>query len=240
MSGQMEASGRTQEVIALLLAGGVGERAARAGPKQLAVVGGMTVLEHAVAAFERHPRVNRIIVTMPSDLVEQAAALVPQASVVAGGITRQQSAVAGLEMIDDDNALVLIHDVARPFVSADVIDRCLAALQTHGAVSTVIDSSDTIYLVRAGDGSDELVDVPERAMLRRAQTPQGFRCEVIRDAHRLAVDAGSEVTDDCSVVLLHRPEVAIALVAGDERNIKLTTPEDFAGAQARLADGPLT
>lgn len=194
----------------------------------------MTVLERAVGVFEEHPRVGRVVVAMPPDLVKQAAMLVPTATVVSGGDTRQQSAVNGLDVIDED-ALVLIHDVARPFISADVIDRCIDALQTFDAVGTVIGSSDTVYRVREGDIAEELVEVPKRTTVRRAQTPQGFRCGIIRDAHRKAAEAGSDVTDDCSAVLRHRPDVPIALVAGDERNLKLTTPADFAWAREHLA-----
>lgn len=221
----------TPTVVALLLAGGRGERASQGGPKQLARLGNLTMLEHVFAAFDEHPNVHRVIVTMPADLVEAATASMPCATIVAGGETRQQSAVAGLEEIGDDEALVLIHDVARPFVSGAIIDRCLEALLTHDAVGTVVDSVDTVYRVQSGDRGTELIDIPDRGSIRRAQTPQGFRCGVIRDAHRLAAEADDDATDDCSVVLRHRPDVRIALVAGDERNVKLTTAADFAGAR---------
>lgn len=226
-------------VTALLLAGGVGERAGRGVPKQLANLDGVTVLERAVAVFARHRRIDRIVVVMPADLIERGTLLIPGVTVVAGGNSRQSSAARGLALIGDDNALVLIHDVARPFLPAEVIDRCLDALQTYHAVGTVIDSADTVYQISQDSAVDELVEVPERQTIRRAQTPQGFRCGVIRDAHRRAIEAGSESTDDCSVVLRHRPDVPIALVAGDETNFKLTTAADFARAKQLLDDGTL-
>ncbi len=223
-------------VVALLLAGGVGARAAQDGPKQLAVLGDRTVLEHAVAVFVEHARVDQVIAIVPADLVEEAATLLPGVMVVRGGATRQQSASAGLAVIEDDDALVLIHDVARPFVPPVVIDRCLDMLATHDAVGTVVESADTLFRVETRADGAELVEVPDRRSMRRAQTPQGFRCDVIRDAHKRAVEVGDDLTDDCSVVLRHRPDISIALVPGDERNIKLTTAADFAGARRDLDD----
>ncbi len=212
-------------IVAVVLAGGLGTRAGLDVPKQLFPVGDRTVLGMAIDAFTDHGRIDRVIVTAPGEWRERIAALEPGVDVVVGGETRQRSVVAALTHVADDD-LVLIHDAARPYLPADVIDRCLAALTDHDAVGTVVDSTDTVY--RLDPDSHELAEVPDRQTLRRAQTPQAFRAAVIKDAHRLAAQAGSDVTDDCSVVLQHRPDVAIALVAGDVRNVKLTTPEDFA------------
>lgn len=227
-------------VIALVLAGGTGSRAAQGLPKQLVVLGGSTVLEQAVGTFAQHPRIDRIIVVVAADLVDQVSTLLPDVTVVVGGDTRQQSAAAGLAQILDEDALVLIHDAARPFVPAEVIDRCVDALATHDAVGTVLPSADTVYRIRPGQSGDQLAEVPERETVRVAQTPQGFRVALIRKAHRLAAEAGSTVTDDCSAVLLHCPDESIALVAGDERNIKLTTAADFAGVRRGLDERPVT
>lgn len=225
------------DVVALLLAGGAGLRAEQGGPKQLVVLpSGATVLEHAVEVFLSHARVDRVVVVVSADLVDHAAEMMPRVTVVAGGATRQSSAAAGLAMIDDA-AWVLIHDVARPFVPPAVIDRCLNALSTHEAVGTVLASIDTVYRVRP-DG-EEIVDVLDRATLRRAQTPQAFRARVIKDAHHRAAQAGGDLTDDCSVVAMHRPDVPIALVPGDERNIKLTTAADFAGVRGDQGREPV-
>lgn len=211
--------------LAVVLAGGIGSRSGLDIPKQLFTWDGRTVLGRAIDVFVRHPRIDRVVVTAPGDLVETIAEQEPDVCVVAGGATRQDSVVAALQHVADDD-LVLIHDAVRPFLPAEVVDRCLEALIDHDAVGTVVAAVDTIYRV-APDGG-ELLDVPARDALRQAQTPQAFRGAVIKDAHRRATAAGSAVTDDCSAVLQHRPDVSIALVEGDVRNIKLTTPEDFA------------
>lgn len=212
-------------VVAVVLAGGLGTRSGLDVPKQLFPIGDRTVLGHAIEAFRSHEGVDRIVVTVPAEWRETIAALEPDVDVVVGGATRQLSVVAGLADLNDDD-LVLIHDAARPFLPRAVIDRCLAALGEHDAVGTVVESTDTVY--RLDPLRHELQEVPERATLRRAQTPQAFRVGVVKEAHRIAAAAGAEVTDDCSVVLHHLPDVAIVLVDGDVSNVKLTTPEDFA------------
>lgn len=216
------------EVVAVLLAGGTGTRAARGGPKQLAVVGGQTVLERAVRGFTGHPRVDRVVVAMSPDHLDEAGRVlagVPEVTVIAGGPSRQASAALALAEIEDgDGTLVLIHDVARPFVPAAVIDRNLDALADHEAVSTVLPAVDTVYVTSPDGTLDEVLD---RDRLRRAQTPQSFRLATIREAHRLAAADPEPATDDCTVVRRHLPHVTIALVDGDEVNVKLTTPRDF-------------
>lgn len=226
------------DVVALLLAGGEGLRAEQGGPKQMVVLpNGSTVLEHAVDVFLDHPRVDHVVLVVSADLVGRATEMMPRVTVVAGDSTRQGSAAAGLAVVDDA-AWVLIHDVARPFVPPAVIDRCLDALSTCDAVGTVLDSVDTVYRVRPG--GQGIAEVLDRALLRRAQTPQAFHAQVIKDAHHRAEQAGSDLTDDCSVVAMHRPDVPIALVQGDERNIKLTTASDFAGVRGDHGGGPVT
>src|SRR5690606_3903812 len=154
------------------------------------------------------------------------------APAVHGGATRQDSVRAGLEALAADApAVVLIHDAARAFVTADVIARAIAAADATGAAIPVIPVADTIK-VTGDDGV--VVDTPERARLRIAQTPQAFRFAAILDAHRKAAREGRhDFTDDAA--LAEWAGLTVATFEGDAANMKLTTAEDFSREEARLA-----
>ncbi len=215
-------------VVAVVLAGGIGARVGGEVPKQLLEVAGRPLMTHALAAFDAHPAVDRIVLVMHPDHLDTglmlADALATPAFVVPGGATRSDSTLAALATVEDDD-LLLVHDAARPFVPAAMVDRCLAALVGHDAVSTVIDSADTIWQV---DAEGRLAAIPARDSLRRVQTPQGFRARALRAAYDAALrDPAFEATDDAAVVFRYTPEVAVALVEGDVRNVKVTTASDL-------------
>ena len=148
-----------------------------------------------------------------------------------GGATRQASVHAGLEALASQKPdVVLIHDAARPFVSAAVISRAIEAASRSGAAIPAIPVTDTIKLI---DGSGNVEATPERARLRVAQTPQAFRFDAILDAHRRAArDGRSDFTDDAA--LAEWAGLTVATFEGDPANMKLTTPEDFVREEARL------
>ncbi|HJU31728.1 MAG TPA: bifunctional 2-C-methyl-D-erythritol 4-phosphate cytidylyltransferase/2-C-methyl-D-erythritol 2,4-cyclodiphosphate synthase [Hyphomicrobiaceae bacterium] len=228
------------ETAALIVAAGKGTRAAGSLPKQYALVGGVPVLARTLKAFLDHASVDLVqVVIAAGDEPLYAAATRALASAkliepVTGGATRQISVrhgLVGLAPRAPDR--VLIHDAARPFVTADVIDRVLAALaQGPGAVAA-IPLDDT--LKRSGaDG--RIAGTVDRSGLWRAQTPQGFRFADILAAHRRAEAAGrDDMTDDAGVA--EWAGLPVALVPGDPANTKLTTAEDMAMAQRALA-GP--
>ena len=145
-----------------------------------------------------------------------------------------QSATANSEHSDDnpqlstDNHLtvrILIHDAVRPGVSLSLIGRVCAALRSHAVANVVLPVVDTLIEV---DADGRMHRVPNRALLRRVQTPQGFHAPVLFEAYRRALaDPNFRATDDCSVVLRYCPKIDIALVPGEERNLKLTYPEDL-------------
>ena len=145
-----------------------------------------------------------------------------------------QSATANSEHSDDnpqlstDNHLtvrILIHDAVRPGVSLSLIGRVCAALRSHAVANVVLPVVDTLIEV---DADGRMRRVPDRALLRRVQTPQGFHAPVLFEAYRRALaDPDFRATDDCSVVFRYCPEIDIALVPGEERNLKLTYPEDL-------------
>lgn len=221
---------------ALVVAAGQGVRAGGGVPKQYRPLLGRPMLAHAVGAFLGHPAVGPVVVVVARGDEARTRQLLAgldagRLRFTAGGATRQQSVLAGLEALASAGGteLVLIHDAARPFVPPAMIDRVLAALaEVPGACPAlpVVDS------LRTGDA---LVDGEvDRARLHRVQTPQGFRFAAILAAHRAAAAAGLEATDDVAVA--RAAGLDVALVAGDERAMKVTEPADFARAEA-LAGG---
>ena len=213
-------------VAAVIVAAGRGIRAGGGLPKQYRTIGDRMVLSRAVAVFAHHPRIDTIrVVIHPDDrlLYEAAVAAIDLPDPVPGGATRQESVRAGLEALAAGTPpeIVLIHDAARCFVSAAVIDRVIDAVDaTHGAVPA-LPVSDTL---KRADG-DLVHGTVARAGLYRAQTPQGFPFAAILAAHR-AVATRDDLTDDAAVA--EAAGLAVRLVAGAEENIKLTTEADFA------------
>ena len=217
-------------VVAVVLGGGTGQRIGAPLPKQLLRLGGRTLLEHCVAAFEQAPGVDEILVVMAGDYVEQVRAM------LAGGVARSDSTRAALAAIaasglDPAGYGVLLHDAARPLVDQRIIADCVAALAVHQAAGVAVPASDTIVITNDG----VMHSMPRRETLWRCQTPQCFRLPVIARAHELAAaDPDFAPTDDCGVVLRYLPGTAVHIVPGSERNMKVTYPHDLAVAEALL------
>ncbi|MDT4974462.1 MAG: 2-C-methyl-D-erythritol 4-phosphate cytidylyltransferase [Pseudonocardiales bacterium] len=209
-------------VAAMRVAAGDGQRLGAGVPKAFCEVAGQTLLEHAAARFVAHPDVHDLVVVAPPSLVESAAALVPTAAVVAGGRTRQESVERGLAALPDDVDAVLVHDVARPFVPAEVISRVVAALS--GGAEAVIPVLPVVDTVKRVDESDVVVETLDRTSLRAVQTPQGFRRAVLVAAHAAA--GGSAVTDDAALVEAFG--VRVVVVEGADELFKITRPWDLA------------
>jgi 2-C-methyl-D-erythritol 4-phosphate cytidylyltransferase/2-C-methyl-D-erythritol 2,4-cyclodiphosphate synthase len=225
----------SQRTAAILVAAGRGLRAGAGGPKQYRSIGGQTVIFRAMEPFCRHPQVSAVQpVLNPDDIAmfNDAVQGLQHAPAAKGGATRQASVHAGLEALAPLKPdVVLIHDAARPFVSAALISRAIKAASTAGAAIPAIPVADTIKLV---DASGNIEATPERARLRIAQTPQAFRFDVILEAHRRAAREGrNDFTDDAG--LAEWAGLTVATFEGDAANMKLTTPEDFVREEARLA-----
>jgi 2-C-methyl-D-erythritol 4-phosphate cytidylyltransferase len=229
-------------MVAVVLGGGIGQRVGAALPKQLLRLGGRTLVEHCVAAFEQAPGVDEILVVMAAGYVERVREMLAASSlqkvrgVIAGGVTRSDSTLAALAAIagGGDNQGVLLHDAARPLVDQRIIADCVAALQVHEAVGVAVPASDTMVITENG----VMHTMPARETLWRCQTPQCFRLPVIVRAHELAAaDPDFAPTDDCGVVLRYLPGVDVHIVPGSERNLKVTYPQDLAVAEALLAAG---
>jgi 2-C-methyl-D-erythritol 4-phosphate cytidylyltransferase / 2-C-methyl-D-erythritol 2,4-cyclodiphosphate synthase len=216
--------------IALVVACGRGDRFGSDRPKQYLPLAGKPLLRHALEPLCRHPGIDRVrAVIHPDDAGLYAAAAdgLDLLEPVPGGPTRQDSVRLGLEsLLLQPPELVLIHDGARPLVSAVVVDGVLQALRSYPAALPVLPVTDTLKR-----GAQSMVaGTVDRADLYRAQTPQGFVYEKILRAHRRF--AGSAMTDDAALV--EADGLAVALVAGDEDNLKITEPVDLARAERLL------
>ena len=219
---------------AIIVAAGRGLRAGPGGPKQFRSLGGRTVVAHALDAFCRHPDVGWVQPVCHADDSEpfaEATQGLTYLPPVPGGATRQASVCAGLRALAKlAPDIVLIHDAARPFVSAAVIARAIAAAAKTGAAIPTVAVADTIKQV---DAAGHVVGTPARADLRIAQTPQSFVFDTILAAHeRAAREARDDFTDDAA--LAEWAGLTVATFEGDHLNMKLTTPEDFAREEARL------
>ncbi len=236
-------------MVAVVLGGGVGQRLGAGMPKQLLSLGGRTLIERCVAAFDQAPGVDEILVVMARGYTGQVETLLAGggyrkvAAVLEGGVTRPDSTRAALAAIaasgpgagadaGESDCGVLLHDAARPLVDQRIIADCVAALEVHDAAGVAVPASDTMVITDNG----VMQSMPRRETLLRCQTPQCFRLSVITRAHELAAaDPGFAPTDDCGVVLRYLPEVAVHVVPGSERNIKITYAQDLAVAEVVLA-----
>jgi 2-C-methyl-D-erythritol 4-phosphate cytidylyltransferase len=152
------------------------------------------------------------------------------AGIVPGGSERQDSVRAGIEALDRETELVVIHDAVRPFITVGLIENCIRAAAEEGAATVGVPAKDTVKEV-AADG--RVLRTCDRNLLWLTQTPQAFRRDIIENAHRAAVRDGYRGTDDTSLV--ERLGVAVRMIRGDYGNIKITTPEDLLIAEALLA-----
>ena len=223
-------------IVAIIAAGGRGSRLGAGTPKQFLAIGDRTILERSVAMFASHPRVAEIVVALPSDRLDGpspfSAVFEKPVRLVAGGARRQDSVARAFEAIDPPADVIVIHDAARPFVDAATIDRTIDAAIASGAAIAALPSRDTVKLA-----CDDVNDVRVAATIPRervwlAQTPQAFTREVLAGALSLAAKGGSG-TDEAALV--EQAGHMVRLVAGDARNIKITTPEDLQLARAALA-----
>lgn len=215
-----------------MVAGGSGTRLGGSVRKQYLEIGGEPVLLRALRPFLHHPRIASVVVVLPPDDAAHPPAWLANLpiTVVAGGAERGDSVLHGLRAVGEDVDRVLIHDGARPFVSADVIDRVLDA---QGGAVAAVPVTDTIQRV---DADGVIVDTPDRSALWQAQTPQGFPRAALLDAYGRARADGLAATDDAAVYARYAGPVRV--VMGSYRNLKVTRPEDLPIAEALARASP--
>ena len=226
--------------IAVILAGGSGQRFGSALPKQFLPLAGKTVIEHSIEAFEQNEGIDEIAVVMNADYLPQMQEIIDRTGwqkvrkLLPGGAERHYSTLAAINAYDGASDVNLIfHDAARPAVSQRIITDTVTALEAHPAVAVAIPATDTVFEVT--EDGDFITAIPARKRLRCAQTPQAFRINVIREAYRKALqDPHFTSTDDCGVLLRYCPDVPIFIVPGEVANMKLTYPEDVVTLEKHL------
>lgn len=232
------ASSAPTPVIAVVLAAGAGQRFDPDQPKQLVTIEDKPIVAWSIEAFEHNPHVTDILVVVSDAVHDRVGQLVEDnkyakvRALLQGGKERSDSTEAALEMLAKadvpDDAKVLIHDSARPFVSQEEIDGCIDALGEFTAATVACPSTDTILLTEDLGDREVVRSVPERRHSFRAQTPQGFRFATIRKAYGLAADDPDfKPTDDTRVVVDYLPDQPVAIVAGSPSNMKVTTKDDL-------------
>ena len=211
----------------IVLASGTGSRYSSDIPKQFIKIAGKTVLEHTIEIFEKSNNIDETILVITPDYRHIAENLLLKNNykkvikLLNGGATRKESSYIGITSINDDEANVIIHDCARPFLSEKIIYNCVKALQQYDAVDVAIPSADTIIKVH-----DNIIDsIPDRSELQRGQTPQCFKLSLIKRAHELSKN-DNNFTDDCGLIVKYNL-AKVFVVEGSGENIKITYPEDI-------------
>ncbi len=220
-------------VCAVIVAAGSSRRMGGEN-KLLLSLGGQPVLAHTLCAFQKCPAVRDIVLVcreediLPYSELAQAFGVDKLRTVTRGGDTRTASVLAGVSASPEDSVLVAVHDGARPLVSEAVITEAIAAAAEHGAAAPVVPVKDSIKRIENGVIA---ADVP-RDTLAAVQTPQVFRRELLLRALHQAAQSGRTYTDDCAAV--EAIGQTVRATHGSYENIKITTPEDIAVAEAFL------
>ncbi|MDK2787422.1 MAG: ribitol-5-phosphate 2-dehydrogenase / D-ribitol-5-phosphate cytidylyltransferase [Epulopiscium sp.] len=218
-----------EKTQAIILAGGSGNRFGGILPKQFIKIAGKTVIEHTVECFERHHLIDSILIVINPEFYDFMNEILLRNNfnkvkkVLRGGNTRQESSYIGINGCDEDTGFVLFHDAVRPFVSERIITDMIEALKEYEAVDVAIPAADTIIKV-----NDEKIieDIPKRQYLMRGQTPQGFRLSLIKKAYEIYMkNPDIPLTDDCGLIVKYNL-APVYVVQGEEKNIKITYPED--------------
>lgn len=229
----------SNNVAAILVAAGAGQRFAGAGdsqPKQFMDFRGQPLFMWPLEILVDHPRIGSIVVVTVPDkvlVVEKMineAALSKKIKVIGGGATRQESVWCGLRAIAKENdigdSLVLVHDAARPFLTSEIIDATIAGAEECGACTAAIPVSDTIKTVRSGVIESTL----DRTHLISVQTPQAGRLDWLLEAHERARKKGLATTDDAALLEANGHKVMV--VPGSSCNLKVTNSDDLILAEA--------
>jgi 2-C-methyl-D-erythritol 4-phosphate cytidylyltransferase len=225
-------------VVAILVAAGRGERMGADRPKAFLDLAGQPLVLRAARAFEAAPSVEGIVAVVPEAEVEGASALLQPVrgllAVVPGGARRQDSVLEGLKRVPSGfDGVVLVHDAARPLVDTALIESVVRGAGEVGAALPVLPLVDTVKRVE----NDTVVETLDRRELAAAQTPQGFRLEVLASAYEAAFRDRVTVTDEAMAV--ERVGGRVKAVPGSPGNRKITTPEDLAWAEGLLRGGVL-
>lgn len=221
--------------VAVVVAGGESRRMGELGDKQFAILAGRPLLVHTLSAFECCDAVQRVVLVCGPEHMNRAEELVAEhgltkvGSVVEGGAMRQQSVANGLLEVDDD-AIVAIHDGARPLVTPELISRAVDALPGWDGVVLAMPATDTVKQV---DGEGLVIETLDRTSIWLAQTPQVFEAHLLKEALGVAERQHAAATDDAALV--ERLGCRVVAIEGSAENIKITVPDDLDRAERILA-----
>ena len=219
--------------IAIILAGGIGQRLGESIPKQFLKVAGKKVIEHTLDVFQNHPQIDEIAVVVHPHHISEVETLsirnnyTKLKKILRGGEERYYSSLAAINAYDTnvEDVNLIFHDAVRPLVNNRIISDCISALKTYNAVDVVVKTTDTIIQV---NDTNCISGIPIREHLRNGQTPQAFKLSIIKQAYELALkDPKFKTTDDCGVVYKYLPEEPIRIIEGEQFNMKLTYKEDL-------------
>ncbi len=225
-------------VNAVILAAGRGTRVGGEAPKVLLPVSGRPLILHTLERFGRSAEVGKAVLVVPAEEMEAYEKLLrmspPAGLAIAvhrGGARRQDSVRAGLDALDPDCAVVVVHDGARPFAAPELIDRCVREARGDRSVTAAVPARNTIKTVRQGQVEETL----PRNRLWEIQTPQAFPARTLRAAYEKAQRDGVDATDDATLV--EQLGMPVWVVEGNTTNLKVTYPEDLPFAEALVAQG---
>ena len=226
--------------IAIIFAGGAGQRMGAEIPKQFLKVCGREIIIHTLELFEQNPNIDEIYVACIEEWRPYLGKLITKYDidkvkrVFPGGKTGQDSIFIGLSQVkkDHDDAVVLIHDGVRPLVSQETIDKCIDSVRSNGTGITVTEAYETPIMSYNGENVEAM---PERKVMYTAQAPQGFLLNDLLKCHLAERQVNPNydgIVDSCG--LMFKYGVNCRLVKGNRGNIKVTTPEDFYALLANL------
>lgn len=225
-------SGEPMRASAIIVAAGSGSRLGSTMPKAFIQLGSRSLLWYSMRAISQVPEILEAVATVPPGMEPAARAEAHRAGlaiplkIAPGGAERQDSVRIALALSSAESEYVIIHDAARPFATPAMFDAAIRVAAEHGAAIVAIPLADTLKRIE----SDTITGTIPRNALYQAQTPQAFRRDLLKRAHRAALENGITGTDDAELV--ERIGARVRIVAGSPLNLKITTPADLEIAQA--------
>lgn len=224
--------------IAVILSAGSGSRFGSDIPKQFINLAGKNIIEYTIAAFEQNDNIDEICIVADTVYhekllkISQENGFTKVKKIIQGGEERKDSSYNAIKEYQNKKDINLIfHDAVRPFISQRIINDCIESLEKYSAIDVAIPTADTI--IQIDETSQTIESIPQRSKLKRGQTPQAFKLGIIKKAHELAKKDKNKpmFTDDCGLVKQYLPNEDIFVVNGEEKNIKITYPEDLLFAE---------
>lgn len=232
-------------IYGVILAGGVGSRMGGDKPKQYLNLKGRPIIIYTIEKFFACPEIDRIIVLCPAQWEEHTKDLIKKyispaqekITVTRGGATRNETIMNAVDLIEkngdlNDDTIIVTHDSVRPFVTHRIIEENIAACEKYGACDTVIKATDTIV---ESEDANAISSIPNRNYMYQGQTPQSFKAKKLKALYHSLTQEEKEILTDAAKIFVLKGET-VALVDGEDFNIKITYPYDMRVARSLLED----